>query len=55
MSNERLYSEIFEEFEAAPSRAEKIAVLRKYGHQRFQEFLVYALNPNVKWNVEIPN
>lgn len=55
MSNERLYSEIFEEFEASPTRAEKIAVLRKYGSQRFQEFLVYALNPNVKWNVEIPN
>jgi hypothetical protein len=55
MSNDRLYSEIFEEFEAAPSRAEKIAVLKKYGHSRFQEFLVYAMNPNVKWDVEIPN
>jgi hypothetical protein len=53
MKTDRLYSEIFEEFEQAPTRAEKISVLKKYGHPRFQEFLVYAMNPNVKWDVEV--
>lgn len=53
MNKGRLYSEILEEFDQAPTRAEKIAVLRKYDHPRFREFLVYAMNPHVKWDVEV--
>ncbi len=31
-----------------------MAVLRKYDHPRFREFLKYAFNPNVKFDVEVP-
>lgn len=54
MSRERLVSEILQEFEQAPSRAEKIAVLRKYDHPRFREFLIYSLNESIEFDVEIP-
>lgn len=50
----KLYSEIFEEFDDATSRKEKIDVLRKYDHPRFREFLVYAFNEKYKFDVEIP-
>lgn len=55
MSAEKLYSEIFDEFNEATSKAERLAVLRKYDHPRFREFLNYAFNPNVKFDVVIPN
>jgi hypothetical protein len=55
MSAEKLYSEIFEEFDNAKNKAERIAVLRKYDHARFREFLNYVFNPNIKFDVEIPN
>jgi len=54
MSAEKLYSEIFEEFDNAPNRAEKINVLRKHDHPRFRDFLVMAFNPKIKFDVEIP-
>ncbi len=54
MSAEKLYSEIFEEFDKASNKAERLAVLRKYDHPRFREFLNYAFNPNIKFDVEIP-
>ena len=50
----KLYSEIFEEFDEASSRKEKIDILRKYDHPRFREFLVYAFNEKYKFDVEIP-
>ena len=55
MAADRLYSEIFEEFDKAKNKQERIAVLRKYDHPRFREFLNYAFNPHVKFDVEIPN
>lgn len=55
MSAEKLYSEIFDEFNEATAKAERLAVLRKYDHPRFREFLNYAFNPNVKFDVVIPN
>jgi hypothetical protein len=54
MIEARLFSEIFEEFEKAETKAEKIAVLRKYWHPRLQEFLEYAFNPNIQFDVEPP-
>mgnify|MGYP003338255501 FL=1 len=39
MSSNLLYSEILEEFEKAPKRADKIEVLRKNGDTRFKDFL----------------
>ena len=54
MSSERLYSEIMDEFRGATTRPERIAVLRKYDHERFREFLRLAFNPNVEFDVPIP-
>lgn len=54
MSTEKLYSEIFEEFDEAGTRAEKIAILKKYDHARFRDFLVMAFNPKIQFDVEIP-
>lgn len=54
MSSEKLYSEILDEFEQATTKNDRIAVLRKYWHARFQEFLEYAFNPTIEFDVEIP-
>lgn len=54
MIEARLFSEIFEEFERAESRTDKIAVLRKYWHPKLQEFLEYAFNPNIQFDVTPP-
>jgi hypothetical protein len=54
MISDILYSEIFAEFNKATTKAERLAVLRKYDHPRFREFLKYAFNPNVKFDVEVP-
>ena len=51
----RLYSEIMDEFREAKNRSERIAVLRKYDHERFREFLRLAFNPNVTFDTPIPN
>lgn len=49
-----LYSEIFEKFDAATSRKDKIEVLRKSGDARFKDFLRYAFDPKIEFDVEIP-
>lgn len=54
MIEARLFSEIFEEFEQAETRADKMAVLRKYWHPRLQDFLEYAFNPNIEFDVVPP-
>jgi len=54
MIEDKLYSEIFDEFGKATNKAERIAVLRKYDHPRFREFLQYAFHPNIEFDVEIP-
>jgi hypothetical protein len=55
MSAEKLYSEILEDFEAAPDKAAKLNVLRKYDHKMFREFLEASFNPEVVFDVEVPN
>jgi hypothetical protein len=47
MSAEKLYSEILEDFEAAPDKAAKLSVLREHDHKMFREFLEAAFNPDV--------
>ena len=54
MSSELLYSEIFEHFENADTKAKRIEVLKKYDHKSFRDFLVLAFNPHVKFDMEIP-
>ena len=50
----KLYSEILAEFDTAPTRADKIAVLQKNDHPRFKSFLAMVYNPDIKFQVEIP-
>ena len=51
---DKLFSEILEEFESSATRAEKIAVLRKYDHPRLRDFLAITYNPDIVYDVEIP-
>jgi hypothetical protein len=55
MSAELLYSEIFEEFQKASTKQERQAVLRKHDHNALRDFLRYALDPRVIFDVEIPD
>ncbi len=54
MSSEKLYSEILDEFQKAETRQDRIAVLKKYDHPRFREFLVAAFNPYIQFDIEPP-
>lgn len=54
MNSDRLYSEIFEEFEKATTKEQRIAILRKYDHPRFRQFLIFALDERIKFDVQIP-
>ncbi len=54
MSSFKLYTEILDEFDAAPNRPEKIAVLRKYGDARFKDFLLASFHPQIQFDVIIP-
>lgn len=54
MISNKLYSEIFEEFERQDNKADRLAVLRKYDHPRLREFLIYAFNPAIQFDVSIP-
>lgn len=50
-----LVHEIFTEFKKAKTKADKIAVLRKHNSYGFKEFLNYAFNPKIKFDIaEIP-
>ena len=53
MIKNKLISEILDEFNKAPNRAEKINVLRKYDDIRLRQFLQIA-HGDVKW-IEPPN
>lgn len=55
MSAEKLYSEILEDFEAAPDKTAKLNVLREHDHKMFREFLEAAFNPDIVFDVEVPN
>ena len=54
MNFNRIYPEIFDEFEKAPTRKEKIDVLRKYDNGRLREFLFLIFSPDIEFDVEIP-
>lgn len=54
MSAFMLYSEILEEFSRAKSKQERIQILLKYGDKRFKTFLQASFNPNIKFDVKIP-
>lgn len=54
MSAEKLYSEIITEFQQATTKQERIAVLRKYDHKSFREFLIAAFHPNIQFDIEPP-
>jgi len=54
MIEARLFSEIFDEFEKAETKADKMAVIRKYWHPKLRDFLEYAFNPNIHFDVEPP-
>ena len=54
MSSNLLYSEILEEFEKAPTRQEKIAILKKHGDTRFKDFLLFSFHPEIKFDIEPP-
>jgi hypothetical protein len=54
MSAEKLYSEIFEDFDKCTTRTERVNLLRKHGDHRFKNFLFFALSPVVVFDVEVP-
>lgn len=54
MSAEKLYSEIFEEFDKCSTKQERLSNLKKYDHPRFRTFLQAVFHPNVKFSVEVP-
>ena len=54
MSSSKLYSEILEDFEKAPTKQDKIDVLRKHDHYFFRELFVIAMHPGIKIDVNIP-
>lgn len=55
MSAEKLYSEVFEEFNKATTKTDRIAVLQKYDSKAFRTFLVAAFNPAVQFDSPLPN
>jgi hypothetical protein len=54
MIEAKLFSEIFEEFSNAETKQDRIAVLKKYRHPRLVDFLEYAFNRNILFDVPIP-
>lgn len=50
----KLFSEIFDEFQKATTKQDRINVLKKYDHPKFRLFLNYALSDNVVFDVELP-
>jgi hypothetical protein len=54
MSADKLYSEIFEDFDKCTTKAERIALLQKYDHKNFREFFIAAFNDSIEFDVEIP-
>jgi len=55
MSSEKLYSEIFEEFEKATTKQERINILRREGDERFRFFLQLAFNPAIEFDIHLPH
>ena len=55
MSSEKLYSEIFEEFEKATTKQERINILRREGDERFKFFLQLVFNPAIEFDIVLPH
>ncbi len=55
MSSEKLYSEIFEEFEKATTKQERINILRREGDERFRFFLQLVFNPAIEFDIIMPH
>ena len=55
MSSEKLYSEIFEEFEKASTKQDRINLLRREGDERFRFFLQLAFNPAIEFDIVLPH
>jgi hypothetical protein len=55
MSSEKLYSEIFEEFEKATTKQERINILRREGDERFRFFLQLVFNPAIEFDIAMPH
>lgn len=49
-----LFHEIFAKYEKLTTKPERIEFLRLYGTPMFKEFLRGSFDPNVKFNVKIP-
>jgi hypothetical protein len=56
-NNNKLYSEIFDEFGTETTRDGRLGVLRKYQNNKwFTEFLNYAFNPKIRFDIlKVPN
>lgn len=54
MNSNLMYHEVFDLFDKTEKRADKIDLLKKQGDKNFKLFLMYAMNPAVQFDVEIP-
>jgi len=54
MIKNKLFSEIFDEFNQETTKEGRIKLLQKYDCLRFREFLYGVFNKKVKFDVEIP-
>ena len=52
MPAEKLYSEIFDEFESLPSRKDRVEFLGKHSEKAFTTFLEMAFNKDIQFDVE---
>lgn len=50
----KLFSEIFQEFQNATTKQDRINVLKKYDHPSFRKFLFYIFNPDIEFDVVVP-
>jgi hypothetical protein len=50
----KLFSEIFDEFQKATTKQERIFVLKKYDHPSLRKFLFYIFSPDIEFDVAIP-
>ena len=50
MSADKLYSEVFEDFDKCVNKEERINLLRKYGDKAFVTFLQFVFDPNIKFS-----
>jgi hypothetical protein len=54
MINGKLFSEIFDEFQKATTKQERISVLKRYDHPSFRKFLMYVIDTKIKFDVDVP-